>query len=153
LQEKIELKKESVYDLLEATKSSVEETFKQRDIALETICEINDLPMDFDLMLSLLINLVDNAAKASKAGQRVKIRAYENIIQVSDQGIGISKEEISRIIEPFYMVDPSRNKLKGGSGLGLALVKRIGDAHGAKLAIESKLGEGTTVKIIFPVYK
>ena len=51
------------------------------------------------------------------------------------------------------MVDRSRNKLKGGSGLGLALVKRIAEAHEAQIAVESILGQETTVKIIFPVYK
>jgi len=153
LQEEIELKERSVEDLLEAVKSSVEETLRRRDITLQITCETSTLAMNFDLMQSVLINLVDNAAKASRAGQMVKINAYENVIEVTDQGIGISKEEISRIVEPFYMVDPSRNKLKGGSGLGLALVKRIVDAHGAQIAIESVFGQGTTVKIIFPVYK
>jgi len=153
LEQQIELKEESVDNLLEFVKDSVEETVRRNDITLKMTCDVDAIPMDFDLMLSLLINLVDNAAKASKAGQKVQIHAYKNVIEVTDQGIGISKEEITRIVEPFYMVDPSRNKLKGGSGLGLALVKRIADAHGAQISIESIVGQGTTVKIIFPVYK
>jgi len=152
LQEQIELKEESVDRLLENVKDSVEETLKRNDITLQITCQIDVLPMDFDLMLSMLINLVDNGVKASKAGQNLQINAYENVIEVTDQGIGISKEEISRIMEPFYMVDPSRNKVKGGSGLGLALVKKIGDAHGAEIVIESTPGQGTKIKVIFPVY-
>ena len=153
LQEQIDLKEGSVCELLESVKGSMEETLRQREITLRTTCDNSQLLMDADLMLSLLINLVDNAAKASKPGQSVEIHAYNNVLEVTDHGIGIPKEEISRITEPFYMVDRSRNKLKGGSGLGLALVKRIADAHGAQIAVESILGQGTTVKITFPVYK
>jgi len=153
LQEQIALKEGSVCELLKAVKNSTEETLRQREITLQTSCDNRQLMMDTDLMLSLLINLVDNAAKASKPGQSVEINAYNNVLEVTDHGIGIPKEEISRITEPFYMVDCSRNKLKGGSGLGLALVKRIADAHGAQIAVESILGQGTTVRITFPVYK
>jgi len=153
LQEQIDLEEGFVCDLLAAVKSGTEETLRQREITLQTACDNSQLLMDTDLMLSLLINLVDNAAKASKPGQSVRIKSYKNVIEVTDYGIGIPKEEISRITEPFYMVDRSRNKLKGGSGLGLALVQRIADAHGAQIAVESILGQGTTVKITFPVYK
>jgi two-component system phosphate regulon sensor histidine kinase PhoR len=153
LQEQIELKEVSVCELLAAVKSSTEKTLRQREITLQTACDNGALLMDFDLMLSLLINLVDNAAKASKPGQSVQINSYKNVIEVTDHGIGIPNEEISRILEPFYMVDRSRNKRKGGSGLGLALVKRIADAHGAQIDVESILGQGTTVRIIFPVNK
>lgn len=152
LQERLELKEEYVEDLLEALKGSMEESLRQREINLEITCDHSRLNMDFDLMLSLMINLVDNAAKASRAGQKVRIAAHKNIIEVSDEGIGISKEDISRIFDPFYMVDPSRSKLKGGSGLGLALVKRIADAHGAQISVESIQEQGTTMKISFPVY-
>jgi len=70
------------------------------------------------------------------------------LIHVS--GKGIPENAIARITEPFYMVDPSRNKKKGGSGLGLALVAEIVRAHGAELSINSEIGKGTMVKIIFP---
>jgi len=153
LQEQIDLEEGLVCELLSAVKNSMEETLRQREIILQTACDNSQLLMDFDLMQSLLINLVDNAAKASKPGQSVQITSYRNVIEVIDHGIGIPKEEISRITEPFYMVDRSRNKLKGGSGLGLALAKRIADAHGAQIAFESILGQGTTVKVTFPVYK
>jgi signal transduction histidine kinase len=150
LQEEIVLKEEPVEALLEAVRGSVMETLDKREIRLDVECDIPTLPMDYDLMLSLLINLVDNAAKASEAGQTVCIHAHGRAIEVADQGIGISAEEISRVTEPFYMVDKSRSKKMGGVGLGLALVKRIADAHGAKIAMESAPGQGTTVKVIFP---
>ena len=56
---------------------------------------------------------------------------------------------MERIFEPFYMVDRSRSKKSGGSGLGLALVRKIADAHGAELTVESSVGKGTTVRLRF----
>lgn len=150
LQEELPLQEEPVERLLDAVRDNVAETFRNRGVLLETDCSIDTLPMDFDLLLSLLINLAENASRASAAGQSVCIRAYGRVIEVSDQGIGIPIEELSRITEPFYMVDKSRSKKLGGVGLGLALVKRIAEAHRASLAIESGLGRGTTVRVTFP---
>lgn len=150
LQEEIVLREESVEELLGSVRDSVMETLLKRGAALESECTIPSLPMDFDLMQSLLVNLVDNASKASAAGQTVRIFAHDRTIEVIDQGIGIPERDISRITEPFYMVDKSRSKRMGGAGLGLALVKRIADAHGASLAIESIPGQGTVVKVVFP---
>ena len=150
LQENITLREESVTKLLNAVKDNVDETFKQRKTNIKITCGIDTLYMDFDLMLSAVTNLADNGSKASSAGQTVEISAYSRTIQVRDHGKGIPRNEIEKITEPFYMVDRSRNKKNGGSGLGLALVKQITDAHHAGLVFESEPGKGTTVKIIFP---
>lgn len=75
--------------------------------------------------------------------------AHDNCIEVVDHGKGIPKEEIPRITEPFYMVDRSRSKRSGGSGLGMALVKKIAAAHGAELVIESAEHVGTTIRLVF----
>lgn len=139
----------SVEKLFSEVAQSTRETLSQRGVLLETKCDGSTLHMDTDLMRALLVNLVDNASKASKTGQSIKLRGYGHIIDVCDEGIGIRQEDISRVTEPFYMADRSRNKKKGGSGLGLALVKQITEAHGARLVIESELGAGTCVKIIF----
>jgi signal transduction histidine kinase len=149
LQAQIELRETPVLPLLERTRESVAETLAQRETPLQMNCDIETLPMDIDLMQSALINLVDNASKASAPGQTVTIRAYHNTIEVQDCGSGIPESELARITEPFYMVDKSRSKSTGGSGLGLTLVKEIVTAHGAALHIQSKLGEGTTVRIEF----
>lgn len=107
------------------------------------------LLMDFDLMRSALVNLVENARRASSPGETIILSAHDYSIEVIDHGKGIPKEEIPRITEPFYMVDRSRSKLIGGSGLGMALVKKIAEAHGAKLVIESAENRGTTIRLIF----
>lgn len=153
LNEQIRLKEEQVQELLDSVRSSTDEELKSKNITMNIDCSIDTLPMDFDLMQSLFINLVDNAVKASGEGQTIELRAHENTISVTDHGIGIPEKEIQRIFEPFYRVDKSRSRKMGGAGLGLALVKRIADALGAKIQVESKVGKGTTVSVIFPVYK
>ena len=153
LQEDIELREESVSELLDSVKSSVDEGLKQRHMNLQAFCDVDTLPMDFDLMQSLLINLVDNAAKASQEGQTIEMRAHGSTITVRDHGAGIPKDELSHIFEPFYRVDKSRSRQSGGAGLGLAVVQRIAQAHGAQITVDSIPGEGTTVNVIFPVYK
>lgn len=149
LKQDIELKPSSVPQLFERVEESMAETLRQRDTRLISECKLNTLSMDADLMQSVLINLVDNASKASTPGQAVTMRAYDDVIEVFDNGIGIPESELARITEPFYVVDKSRSKKLGGSGLGLALVKEIISAHGAELMIESSVGIGTTIRIQF----
>lgn len=67
-----------------------------------------------------------------------------------DNGRGIPQEEISRITEAFYMVDKSRSRKEGGAGIGMALCYKIIKLHGGILQIDSKLGEGTVMKVVFP---
>lgn len=106
---------------------------------------------DEDLLLDLLCNLVQNAAKAGAPGAPVTVHCRDNgatvTVEVEDHGCGIPAAELSRVTEPFYMVDKSRARRQGGSGLGLALCKRIALAHGSDLSIESTPGQGTTVRL------
>lgn len=107
-------------------------------------------PVDPDLMCSAIINLIENSAKASKPGQHITLTVQKNSIIVSDQGCGIAARDIEKITDPFYMGDPSRSKVNGGYGLGLALVKEIASTHGAKLDIQSNPGQGTDIALVFP---
>lgn len=146
----ITLAKLPVSALFERVKESTHETLQKRGTPLLTECTADTLPMDADLMQSLLVNLVDNASKASEPGQTILLSGKGHVLTVTDHGRGIPPEAVKRVTEPFYMVDKSRSKRMGGSGLGLALVKRIADAHGATLLINSTSGEGTSVSVIFP---
>ncbi|MBE6642038.1 MAG: HAMP domain-containing protein [Ruminococcaceae bacterium] len=103
---------------------------------------------DFDLLCTVFINLTDNAIKASENGSSVELFAENNGLFVRDHGMGIPEDEISRITEPFYMVDKSRSRKNGGSGLGLALVKVILKHHGFTLRIESQPNIGSTFGVI-----
>ncbi len=112
---------------------------------------------DMDLLLSLFYNLLDNAAKAMDKseqgfillrGTNLQAGGYE--VKVVDNGRGIPDGEISRITEAFYMVDKSRSRKEGGAGIGMALCHKIIRLHGGSLQIDSKLGEGTVIRVIFP---
>lgn len=112
---------------------------------------------DEELLLSLFYNLLDNAVKATDKGEngfvflKGQVRRdgrYE--VKVVDNGRGIPREEINRITEAFYMVDKSRSRREGGAGIGMALCHKIIKLHGGSLMIDSRLGEGTVMKVIFP---
>lgn len=148
LEQAPELRTSSVPELLDRVRESTADTLAQRGVTLQTECHAENFNMDADLMQSVLVNLVDNAGKASQPGQTVSLTADAAGFAVLDHGCGIPREEIERITEPFYMVDRSRSKKQGGVGLGLALVKEIVRAHGGRLKIESSVGEGTTVRVL-----
>lgn len=148
LEQAPELRASSVPELLEHVRESTAGALAQRGVSLQTECRAENLDMDEDLMQSVLVNLVDNAGKASQSGQAVSLTVDTSGFTVRDHGCGIPSEEIERITEPFYMVDRSRSKKQGGVGLGLALVKEIVRAHGGRLEIESTVGDGTTVRVL-----
>ena len=139
----------SVQTLLDGVAASCTEQIRQRGLSLHVCCETNTLPMEQDLLTSLLLNFIDNAGKASMHGDVIKLRASGNVISVTDHGKGIPPEEIARITQPFYMVDKSRAKKAGGIGLGLALADEIARLHHAHLEFTSELGKGTTAKVVF----
>jgi len=149
LEGSLTLQEASVPALLESVSASLSPLLREKGVGLEIECEMDMLPMDFDLMQSALCNLVENAVKASAPGQTVSLRASGDTIEVRDEGIGMPPEALDRITEPFYMIDKSRSKRSGGVGLGLALTKEIIDRHGAALAFESAPGQGTTAMIRF----
>lgn len=106
------------------------------------------------LMEELVTNLCDNAIKYNKAGGNVALKVSNQdgkvSLTVADTGIGISKENKERIFERFYRVDKSHSKETGGTGLGLSIVKHIAGYHQAEILLESAVGIGTTITIVFP---
>ena len=102
----------------------------------------------------MIFNLCDNAIKYNKQGGWVMITvASENgspTLTVEDNGIGIAESDQERIFERFYRVDKSHSKQIGGTGLGLSIVKHGAIYHKAKVEMESTLGKGTRIRLIFP---
>lgn len=145
----IEPKEQQVSDLLDMVYDAAEEQVRQRGLILNIENHMGLLKMDRDLLCELLLNLIDNAGKASPRGSAITLLAQGNIISVSDSGHGIPAGELHRLTEPFYMVDKARSRKQGGMGLGLALAQEIARLHGAQLAFESEVGKGTTVKVVF----
>lgn len=107
-----------------------------------------------DLMKTLLINLIDNARKASKSGDVIEVsgtlKNSDYDITIKDTGYGIPKEELDKITEAFYMVDKSRSRSQNGAGLGLALCEAIARLHKSRLEFFSEVGVGTTVRLKIP---
>ena len=152
LERDIERRPCEVDELFDRVRQNTQKSLADRGVTLNVQSNGETLDCNADLVQSMLINLVDNAAKAynaDAADKRVLLTFSNNTIQVKDFGRGIPKEAMERIFEPFYMVDKSRSKKAGGSGLGLALVKRIANAHDAELIIESNIEKGTTVWVRF----
>lgn len=107
-----------------------------------------------NLLESVLLNLVDNACKASSQGGLVEVlgRRLEDgyAFCVRDYGVGIPEEELRKVTEAFYMVDKSRSRSRNGAGLGLALCVEILRLHHSELEIESAVGEGTCISFVIP---
>jgi two-component system sensor histidine kinase SenX3 len=103
-----------------------------------------------------IYNLLDNAVKYSDPGTSVSISAdvlNSNVeITVVDHGIGIPAKDIDRIFERFYRVDSQRSRDTGGTGLGLSIVKHAVSNNGGNIEVYSNEGEGSTFKIVLPVY-
>ncbi len=100
-----------------------------------------------------LINLLDNAIKYTPDGGEVRVSTRRESarlwLDVADTGIGIPLADMGRIFERFYRVDKGRSRAMGGTGLGLAIVRHAVEAHGEKVLVQSKLGEGTTFSVSF----
>lgn len=139
----------SALDLAKSVEESIAYPLKQRKLVLELRVEDRLVWGEQSLLTILLYNLLDNARKASEPGSKITllgVRTPEGYcFAVKDRGRGIPPEAISRITEPFYMVDKSRSRAEGGAGLGLALSKRIAQLHGTELHYESRVGRGTVV--------
>ncbi|GAB4557322.1 MAG: hypothetical protein Kow0047_01570 [Anaerolineae bacterium] len=111
---------------------------------------------DDHLLRQVLDNLIDNAIKFSRPGGHIVVRLSardgEVLISVSDQGIGIAPEHLEHVFDLFYQVDASTTRQYGGMGIGLALCRRIVEAHGGRIWAESEgQGRGTTVTVALPL--
>lgn len=139
--------------LLGEIKEEMSTTYPDRKIELE-VAAAHKIRGDYRELYSAVSNLVLNAIKYSPADSPIQVswcrRGGSLCLAVIDQGIGVDASHIPRLTERFYRVDDSRNAATGGTGLGLAIVKHVAAAHGARLVIESQLGQGSTFSLEFP---
>ena len=109
---------------------------------------------DLEKIKQILINLLTNAINYTPESGTITLKATETdeeiCLSISDTGIGMSKEALSRIFERFYRVDKARSRDTGGTGLGLAIVKHIVEVHKGRIEVDSEIGEGTTFNIFLP---
>lgn len=106
------------------------------------------------LLEQAVVNLLDNAVKYSGRGSAIRVKAEkaqdEILIRISDNGVGITPQDITRIFERFYRVDKARSAKLGGTGLGLSIVKHIVQAHHGQITVESSPGKGSIFTIHLP---
>lgn len=146
---RIEFRLVSIEKLFDAVQKNVCQSLEERQ--LELVWEGNykgiEKNLDYDLMVSFLINLINNSMMASKPQSRIFIGADKSSIWVRDEGCGIPQKEFDKVCKAFYRVDKSRSRKNGNMGLGLALCEQIAKVHGGKILIESKEGEGTKISL------
>ena len=125
-----------------------------RDVTLEVRGEALYIRGVHKVADEILGNLCDNAIKYNKPGGTVTVTVFRRqdkvAVEVRDTGIGIPQEDLDRVFERFYRVDKSHSKELGGTGLGLSIVKHGAAFLGAELEIESREGEGTAIRVLFP---
>ncbi len=135
------------------TFEQLEMSARKADVTLQLDAKPAMVEADRQMMDELLYNLCDNAIRYNVHGGSVKLEVRpvrdKVIVCVQDTGIGISPENQEHVFERFYRVDKSRSKATGGTGLGLAIVKHIAVKHNAQIELESELGRGTRISVIF----
>lgn len=129
---------------------------KQLHLVVDVSPDLPPVRADRPRLQEALYNLLDNAVKYSREHGEIRLSARQRDseieLTVSDDGIGITKEDLPRIFERFYRADKARGPDKvRGTGLGLAIVKHIAQSHGGRVEAESELNKGTTIRVVLPV--
>jgi two-component system phosphate regulon sensor histidine kinase PhoR len=128
---------------------------KQLNMSVDVPADLSPIRADRTRVQEALYNLLDNAVKYSRDHGEIRLSARQRDgeieLAVSDEGIGITKEDLPRIFERFYRADKARSADNvRGTGLGLAIVKHIAQLHGGRVEAESELGKGTTIRVVLP---
>ena len=131
-------------------------TSKQLNIIVDVPPDLSPIRADRTRLQEALYNLLDNAVKYSHAHGEIRLSARQRDgeieLTVSDDGIGIAKQDLPRIFERFYRADKARSPDKvRGTGLGLAIVKHVAQLHGGRVEAESELDQGTTIRVVLPM--
>ncbi|AST58817.1 integral membrane sensor signal transduction histidine kinase [Thermoanaerobacterium thermosaccharolyticum] len=145
-------------DLIKSLLINYESIFINKNQHLEKNIEDGiSIFADKDKISEVVINLLANANKYTGEGGNIKVKLYKEgkyaVLSVSDDGIGIPKEDLPFIYERFYRSEKSRNREYGGSGLGLSITKAIIKAHNGMINAESILNEGTKFTVKLPLYQ
>jgi two-component system phosphate regulon sensor histidine kinase PhoR len=128
---------------------------KQLNMSVDVPPDLSPIRADRTRVQEALYNLLDNAVKYSRDRGEIRLSARQRDgeieLAVSDEGIGITKEDLPRIFERFYRADKARSADNvRGTGLGLAIVKHIAQLHGGRVEAESELDKGTTIRVVLP---
>lgn len=146
---------DSVHRLCEVMRTDLEA--HEHTLSFEAEDNLPEVTADRQRIEQVILNIMSNAIKYTPNGGKIHVNVSKIpqkdcvLVKISDNGIGIPKEDIAHLFERFYRVEKSRTSDAGGTGLGLAIAKELIDAHGGSIRVESALDEGTTVYIEIPV--
>lgn len=149
----VKIERINLMNLCRTVMSGLESLAKKQNVKVTLTGDDVEISGAELIVEEIIHNLVKNAIKYNKDGGRVNINVKQCLdgieLSVSDTGIGIPEEDLEHIFERFYRVDKSHSKDIGGTGLGLSIVKHGAMFHNASLSVDSKLGEGTTIRVLF----
>lgn len=148
----------SVQSLCESSLTFIRQQAHHKNIRLssEIAQDIGDIEVDERRIRQVLVNLLNNAVKFTPNGGEVRLEVEADsdaeILQFSviDTGIGIAPENLDKLFKPFVQLDSSLSRRYAGTGLGLALVRRIVEVHGGSVSLESEVGKGSRFSVILP---
>ncbi len=149
----------SLGKLIQVAISQATPKARAKNISLESAApeDLPEVEADSEKITWVIQHLIENAIKFTESGGNVKVDTrLENAsvaLSVLDNGIGISPDRLGEIFEPFHQLDGSATRRQGGTGLGLALVRRIIEAHGAAIQVQSKEGAGSRFTFALPLRK
>lgn len=142
-----------LFALCEGIISHLEMAANKKNVTFSLTGEHVTLHSVEQVVEEIIYNLCDNAIKYNKDGGQVFVSIHQYIdgiqVKVQDTGIGISEKDLPRIFDRFYRADKSHSKEIGGTGLGLSIVKHAAGFLNATVSVESTLGEGTTIRVVF----
>lgn len=151
---KLEKTEVDLVDLAKQGIEKLEHQIKDKDMSVSIKGSCSKVMVDSARMTQVIINLLTNAIKYTQPKGTIRFEFSETdqevIMEVVDNGGGIPQDELPYIFERFYRADKSRNRLTGGSGIGLTIVKSIVQAHGGDIEVQSELGKGSTFTVILP---
>jgi len=152
----IEMKRYALDKQLRTIVLALEPQWQAKAVELDIALEETNIEADEESLSQVWTNLLHNAIKFT--GERGTIRVELRLqpkgwaeVAIADNGIGIDAKQLPHIFERFYKADASRNRARGGSGLGLSIVKKIVDLHAGEVAVASVIGEGTTFTVRLPL--
>lgn len=151
---RLEKEKVDLLELAQSVRSAFEPELENKHLTCTVTGEKTIMLGDPKRLHQAIFNLVSNAIKYSNEYGKIQITVHEQeecaVVEVSDQGIGISQDDLPLIFERFYRTDRSRNRKTGGAGIGLTITKAIIQAHGGKIVAESRENHGSNFVMILP---
>jgi signal transduction histidine kinase len=151
--DKLTLEKNKLPSLLEDVLTRLQVLIENKNINILLDYEEDfEIECDYNKMFQVFYNIINNSINHSESDSDISINMHKDIshkviIEIKDQGSGISKDEVNKIWDRFYKVEKSRTRTDSGTGLGMSIVKNIIDLHGFDVELDSEVGVGTVVKI------